>query len=281
MVPSAFTAQPPGCWLTAWGLCPGRGHHCGSVASAQRQHSLNLGLSLTPFPCVRFLSFVIPTWPSECRVQPPRGAAVWCPHCLRLAGAWARKGLGAGPRVAALLTTCWARGMRGQGRQPQISGSAKCLFSSGKKKPNHLEDFFFFFLALSFRRNLGMLLFKEKKCLQCISHPFRSEHDLCEEMVFFKKLSWRYIPERCFCETQLLCRAVNASCNSVIRRHCLLATFLRAVKISRRADSSISVFYQLWPGWGPPLTLRGAVSTRFICLINIPGVYFNSPLKWS
>ena len=145
VVPSAFTAQPPGCWLTAWGLCPGRGHHCGSVASAQRQHSLNLGLSLTPVPSVRFLSFVTPTRPSECRVQPPRGAAVWCPHCLWLAGAWTPKGLGAGPRVAALLTTCWARGMRGQGRQPQISGSAKCLFSSGKKKPNHLEDFFFFF----------------------------------------------------------------------------------------------------------------------------------------
>lgn len=29
------------------------------------------------------------------------------------------------------------------------------------------------------------------------------------------------------------------------------------------------------------LTLGGAVSARFICLINIPCVYFNSPLKWS
>lgn len=31
-----------------------------------------------------------------------------------------------------------------------------------------------------------MLLFKKKNCLQCISHPFSSEHDLCEEMVFLK-----------------------------------------------------------------------------------------------
>lgn len=39
-----------------------------------------------------------------------------------------------------------------------------------------------------------MLLFKEKKCLQCISHPFRSEHDLCEEMVFFLKIKLEIHP---------------------------------------------------------------------------------------
>lgn len=185
-MPLAFTAQPPGCWLAAWGLCPGRGRCCGSVASAQPQRSLSLGLSLTLFPCVPFLLLVIPALPSERRVQPPRGAAVWWPSLPaarpgRGTGSW-----GAGPRVAALLTTCWARGVRGWGRQPQISGSAKCLFFSEKKKKKTkpFRRLFFFFLALSFRRNLGMLLFKEKKCLQCISHPFHSEHDLCEEMVF-------------------------------------------------------------------------------------------------
>lgn len=65
-------------------------------------------------------------------------------------------------------------------------GVSKVFIFFRKKKTKPFRRLFFFFLALSFRRNLGMLLFKEKKCLQCISHPFRSEHDLCEEMVFLK-----------------------------------------------------------------------------------------------
>lgn len=120
----------------AWGLGPGRGRCCGSVASAQPRRSLSLGLSLTLLPCVHFLSLVIPVLPSERRVQPPRGAAVWWPSLPAARLGWGPGRPGAGPRVAALLTTCWARGVRGWGRQPQISGSAKCLFFSGKKKKN-------------------------------------------------------------------------------------------------------------------------------------------------
>lgn len=69
---------------------------------------------------------------------------------------------------------------------PDISiGKESAVFIFFRKK-TFRRFFFFFKKALSFKRNLGMLLFKKKKCLQCISHPFRSEHDLCEEMVFLK-----------------------------------------------------------------------------------------------
>lgn len=79
-----------------------------------------------------------------------------------------------GPRCARLGKTA-----------PDIGVSKVFIFfRKKKKKTKPFRRLFFFFLALSFRRNLGMLLFKEKKCLQCISHPFHSEHDLCEEMVF-------------------------------------------------------------------------------------------------
>ena len=71
-------------------------------------------------------------------------------------------------------------------------GVSKVFIFFRKKKTKPFRRLFF--LALSFRRNLGMLLFKEKKCLQCISHPFRSEHDLCEEMVFFLKIKLEIHP---------------------------------------------------------------------------------------
>ena len=90
------------------------------------------------------LSFVISALPFEGRVQLPRGPSVCWSSLPTARTAGVQQGPGTGPRAAALLTTCWGRGMHGQGRQPQISGSGNCLFSSGKKK-NHLEDFFFFF----------------------------------------------------------------------------------------------------------------------------------------
>lgn len=93
------------------------------------------------------------------------------------------------PRAWSLPPQPYSQGSQAAKTPPQIfrpGEQALCLFSSEIK---HLEDFFFLKekkKALSFRRNLGMLLLKEKKCLQCISHPFSSEHDLCEEMVFLK-----------------------------------------------------------------------------------------------
>lgn len=148
------------CTLKVVSQCPGRDQFLVivSLATAHGRPAVRRGW---PWPLLR--------------LGRPRSAG--CHQCsARWPRAWAPP-----PRPCAGAAACSA------GKTPpQIFWSGKkvlCLFSSEKK---HLEDFFFLRKALSFRRNLGMLLFKKKKCLQCISHPFRSEHDLCEEMVFLK-----------------------------------------------------------------------------------------------
>lgn len=62
-----------------------------------------------------------------------------------------------------------------------------------------------------------MLLFKKKKKPVCNVPVTRFVLSMIYvRKWFFKKLSWRYIPVRCFCENAAFVRAVNASCNSVI-----------------------------------------------------------------
>ena len=62
-----------------------------------------------------------------------------------------------GPAQLPPVTTCWGSGLRGREDSPRYWGQESVYFLQKKKR---LEDFFK--KALSFRRNLGMLLFKEK-----------------------------------------------------------------------------------------------------------------------
>lgn len=80
---------------------------------------------------------------------------------------------------------------------------------------------------------------------------------------------------------RLLSEAANASCNSVIWES-MFTCYIPRCSQNKPAGSTVAFLYFISLGrlrGRPPLTLGGAVSARFICLINIPRVYFNSPLK--
>lgn len=78
-----------------------------------------------------------------------------------------------------------------------------------------------------------MLLFKKKSvCGASVTRLVLNMIYVRKWFFLKKKLSWRYIPVRCFCENAALSRLLMQVVTVRQGRQCLHVTFLRAVKIS-------------------------------------------------